>query len=264
MPEDFSKYNKDGTVLRRAQLRMLEILTEVDKICEKHSIPYWLDFGTLLGAVRHDGFIPWDDDLDISCLNKDYKRLCRHLNQELPEHLKFQDWNNEKNLLMKMGKVRDTKSYFEEELYEEGALTYQGIYIDIFPTVRIPSLSIRKKIDFLYGRAYRRLRGYNSSKKEYLIACLIWPFARVLELISKGLTFFMGKDKMSNMYGSLVLYCEHSMKDIFPLKKIQFEGHEFYAPGNTDIHLKQIYGDYMKIPAEDNRQIHASKIVFYE
>ena len=83
--EDFSKYNGEGTILRKAQLRMLDMLIEVDKICRKYNIQYWLDFGTLLGAVRHQGFIPWDDDLDICVLRKDYKRLRKVLIAELPK-----------------------------------------------------------------------------------------------------------------------------------------------------------------------------------
>ena len=71
--DDFSKFNGEGTVLRRAQMREVAILQEVDKICRKHGIKYWIDFGTLLGAVRHGGFIPWDDDLDISMLSSDYQ-----------------------------------------------------------------------------------------------------------------------------------------------------------------------------------------------
>ena len=83
--EDFSKYNGEGTMLRKAQLRMLDILIAVDKICRKHNIPYWLDYGTLLGAVRHGGFIPWDDDLDISMMKEDYDRFLTIASKELPE-----------------------------------------------------------------------------------------------------------------------------------------------------------------------------------
>ena len=79
--EDFSKYNPEGSTLRKAQLRMLEILKEIDKICKKHHITYWLDGGTMLGCARHKGFIPWDDDLDIAVFEEDYERLLHILQQ---------------------------------------------------------------------------------------------------------------------------------------------------------------------------------------
>ena len=79
-----ARFNPDGSLLRRQQLRMLDILLEVDKICKKHDIRYWLSSGTLIGAMRHDGFIPWDDDLDIEMLRSDYVRLMKVLPSELP------------------------------------------------------------------------------------------------------------------------------------------------------------------------------------
>ena len=85
------KYNPDGSLLRRQQLRMLDILSEVDRICKKHDIPYWLSSGTLIGAMRHNGFIPWDDDLDIEMMRKDYLRLMKVLPKELPEWLVLQN-----------------------------------------------------------------------------------------------------------------------------------------------------------------------------
>ena len=81
------RYNPDGSLLRRQQLRMLDILVEVDRICKKHHIEYWLSSGTLIGALRHNGFIPWDDDLDIEMMRKDYLRLLEVLPKELPDWL---------------------------------------------------------------------------------------------------------------------------------------------------------------------------------
>ena len=71
------RFNPDGSLLRRQQLRMLELLEVIDVICRKHQIPYWLSSGTLIGAARHKGFIPWDDDLDIEMLRSDYLRLLK-------------------------------------------------------------------------------------------------------------------------------------------------------------------------------------------
>src|SRR4028118_1460533 len=88
--EDLSHYNPEGSVLRRAQMRMVEILDGFDGICKKHNIDYWLVWGTLLGARRHGGFIPWDDDLDVAVLQSDYKKLLTILEKELPKNLKLQ------------------------------------------------------------------------------------------------------------------------------------------------------------------------------
>lgn len=108
------RYNPDGSSLRKAQLRMVEILKEVDKICRRHNIPYYLEGGTLLGAIRHHGFIPWDDDLDISVLKKDFPRLKKALQNELPENLIYQDRWTDFNCPIIFAKVRDKHSLFEE------------------------------------------------------------------------------------------------------------------------------------------------------
>ena len=79
---DISEINAEGTQLRRHQLKMLEMLKYVDELCRKHDIPYYLSGGTLLGAVRHQGFIPWDDDLDIILMKKDFRRLLKVLRNE--------------------------------------------------------------------------------------------------------------------------------------------------------------------------------------
>ena len=115
--EDFSRYNGEGTQLRKAQLRMLEILKAVDAICRKHQIDYWLDAGTLLGAVRHKGFIPWDDDIDIAIRREDYPRMREILQQELPENLVFVDWTTDKNFFDACGRVKMRSTHIEVPLY---------------------------------------------------------------------------------------------------------------------------------------------------
>ena len=114
------RYNPDGSLLRRQQMRMLEILLEVDRICKQHHIPYWLSSGTLIGALRHNGFIPWDDDLDIEMLRSDYLRLMQVLPEELPEWLVLQNDETDPNYFYFYAKVRDRRSrMLEQNGYEE-------------------------------------------------------------------------------------------------------------------------------------------------
>ena len=88
--EDYSIYNGEGTPLRTAQKKMLEVLLEFDRVCKKNGLVYWIDFGTLLGAVRHGGFIPWDDDIDLSMPPEDYRRFKEIAPGELGEDFVLQ------------------------------------------------------------------------------------------------------------------------------------------------------------------------------
>ena len=91
------RYNPDGSILRKQQLRMLEMLQYIDFVCKKHNIRYWLCSGTLLGAVRHGGFIPWDDDVDIEMLREDYKRLVRILKKDIDSRYALQTHSTDAN-----------------------------------------------------------------------------------------------------------------------------------------------------------------------
>ena len=148
------KFNPEGSVLRRQQHRMLEILLEVDRICKKHNIRYWLSSGTLIGAVRHKGFIPWDDDLDIEMLLPDYERLMRVLPDELPSTMALQSQDTDPNYFFFYAKVRDRRSHLEEGNRYDRVWKEQGIYIDIFPFYKQP-LWIHMLSEKLQGHVYK-------------------------------------------------------------------------------------------------------------
>lgn len=264
MEEDFSKYNGEGTILRKAQLKMLEILVEVDKVCKKHGIEYWLDFGTLLGAVRHQGFIPWDDDLDISVRRKDYKRLCEILKKELPDWLFVQTHATDKYYKAKFAKVRDKYSVFSEPGWN-GKSMQRGIFIDIFP-VEPGHVSSKKMLDFLYTRTFNRLRHYDGNKWEIPVAYLMSPFVYgALYFLRTINPLFSGK--MIYSYGIKLPFPRQfqlNSDHIFPLKSLTFEGHEFMVPADPDQYLTNLYGNYMQVPAEENRRQHALEITFLD
>src|SRR3954462_2787350 len=109
--EDFSIYNPEGSDLRRTQMRLLEMLDVFVGICNRHNINYWLVCGTLLGAKRHGGFIPWDDDLDVAILQRDHEKLVSILKDELPEDLKLQTKVTDKKYWYYFPRIRDMKSH---------------------------------------------------------------------------------------------------------------------------------------------------------
>lgn len=142
------KFNPDGSNLRNAQLRMLNILKYVDYVCKQNDIPYWLSSGTCLGAVRHGGFIPWDDDVDIEMLEEDYDRLITILENQKSDEFALQTHKLDKNFHYDFAKVRDKNSLIEEVSEIDKQYKYRGYFIDIFPL--IPSGS--KKLHYWCGR----------------------------------------------------------------------------------------------------------------
>lgn len=254
------KSEKNKT-LRKAQLRMLSIVIEIHKICIKHNIRYWLDYGTLLGAKRHDGFIPWDDDLDISVELKDYDKLCEVLKKELPDDLKLQDRSTEEFYPLGFAKVRDQNSFIHDE-YADTHIKDKGLYVDIFPVER-GSIILKQAIHFFYFRLVFnvKFKDAKKGKTSKLIPKLVWPCIYFAIKIARSLKFMSPKDQLIGAYGTVGLYwTRFNKKDIFPLKKTEFEEHKLLVPNNADQHLKKIYGDYMKMPPVEDRKVHATKI----
>lgn len=261
MKEDISKYNPEGSTLRKAQLRMLDILIEVDKICRKHKIEYFLDSGTLLGAVRHGGFIPWDDDLDIAIRSEDLPRLRKALKEELPANFCYQDRTTEWNYFMTIAKVRDKNSIFDDSY--SSRMKERGIYIDIFLVEPIVPLWIKDKIDFVYIRCLRGIHNYSERLIEKILGYICYIPAVIAMMICRGIAKVFNSNKYGRAYGfKSVMYVN---KDIlFPVKEIEFEGHTFMAPNDSDALLKNFYGDYMQIPPEDKRITHLAEITFLD
>ncbi len=124
--------------MKRAWAAQMEVLKEIDRICEQYGIPYFADSGTLLGAVRHKGFIPWDDDVDIAMVRDDYERFCQIIGQEIPEGWAFSDWNEEGGLYA-FGRVINGRAY---DTRTERMIQFHGcpyvVGVDIFPLDFVP------------------------------------------------------------------------------------------------------------------------------
>lgn len=237
------KYNPDGSKLRDAQLCELEILKEIDSICRKHNIKYWLSSGTLLGAVRHSGFIPWDDDVDIEMLRSDYDRFIEIFEREADDKFALQTYENEPNYTLPFAKVRDKATF----VIEEGTLRYKynGYWVDVFPieynNLKIHRLSCILHQIFLYSKIgiMSKKRYFLYAAKRFVFGCL-FPICRLLSKLS-------ATKQLRHTFG-IAFYSPRDINDIFPLAEMNFENYSFFVPSNYDAYLRKLYGDYMTIP----------------
>ena len=122
----------DKATLRQVQLTQLSIAKEIKRICDDHDIEYFLDSGTLLGAVRHKGFIPWDDDMDIAMTRENYDKFLAVAKVELDSRFFLQTWETDKNYPMPFAKIRLNGTKYVENVFEKAQM-HQGIYVDVFP-----------------------------------------------------------------------------------------------------------------------------------
>ena len=252
------KFNPDGSLLRRQQLRMLELLVEVDRICRKHGIRYWLSSGTLIGAARHKGFIPWDDDLDIEMLLPDYKRLMKVLPQELPDTMALQSVETDPNYFFFYAKVRDRRSHLEESNRYDRVWKERGIYIDIFPFYKQP-LWTHILSEKTQGHVYKIMNRMGEGDKEMWKVRAITRFNRFI--VHPVLKLFCKLSRARETYGLGIPYHDpRHLEDIFPLTEMEFEGHMFPVPKDTHKVLTLKYGDYMQLPNVDQINLHVGEL----
>ena len=253
------RFNPEGSLLRRHQLRMIELLVEFDKICRKHHISYWLIGGTLLGAVRHKAFIPWDDDLDVQMLRKDYNKLINILKAELPDTMAIQSKETDSNYFFQYAKLRDRRSVLHETNGYDRIFKEQGIYIDIFPIDK-HSKWMHRFSEKAIGHIYKILRTQDVENatnycKIMLISNLchyaLFPFMRFVSKFLPGVYL--------DAFGVPFLV-ERDLNDIFPLKEIAFEGLMMPVPCNYQKVLTNQYGDYMKLPDLQNIAVHVGNV----
>ena len=255
-------------------------LLEVDRICKQHDIPYWLSSGTLIGAMRHDGFIPWDDDLDIEMMRSDYLRLMKVLPSELPEWLALQNDETDPNYFYFYAKVRDRRSRMLEQNGYDRLWQEQGIYIDIFPMEQHP-IWLHKLTEKTVGHMYKIWRTSTNDKKAIKSVRRIFNFNnRLLFPCLRGLLGILSPltipeqssptRSLSNLSPLITsgmgipFHNPRYAQEIFPLTTHVFEGYQLPVPHDADAHLRHIFGDYMQLPDLDKLKPHVGQIEIYE
>lgn len=259
-----SEYTTDPT-LRLLQLTELEILKVVVKVCEEYNIRYFLTAGTLLGAARHGGFIPWDDDVDIGMPRPDYERFCEIAPKALPNNLFFQTHITDKNYFNTFAKARMNNTAFVQETIKHIDM-HHGVYIDIFPYDGMPdkyedAVKFREKIMKLHTELLRKTM-FRFGDRPLLKSILVYIYNifinenKLFNKIEKLLKTYSFNE--TQVFSTLIAYS--SIKDImpksimFPLEKMKFEDAFFLVPHEYRKFLDHRFGDYMQPPPIEKRE----------
>ena len=243
----------------------LEILQEFMKVCDTLELRWYAGYGTALGAVRHKGFIPWDDDVDVVMPRRDYEIFCEKAQQILPEKYFLQTLNTEKEYYQPFAKLRRGDTTFWEEGTKEDHINH-GIYMDIFPLDGYPTRWLSEKVfmakrivydNFLYQNGnvnelsgyrkilvvfYQKIRGFLSKreaagKKEKLVKRIPYDDSELVSCLVEDTP--KAESVPGHVYGDGRL--------------LPFEELLIRVPAECETYLEKLYGDYMQFPPEEER-----------
>lgn len=246
-----------------------KILKYLDKICRKNKIKYSLTGGTLLGAVRHKGFIPWDDDIDIFLTRPEYEKLYKVLEKE-NEYLWLTN-ESDSNYFLVYGRLVDPNTYIEDEGIDD--IKGYGVFVDVCVVDGLPDDKVIRKIHCLFMRfLYRSRRCASYRHKQYVPANIVKrAFKSIYQSICKMIgikRWVYWLDETAQKYsfheGKYVgnLMSQYGEKEIMHRKSFEkyiemsFEGEKFMVIAGWEEYLNNVYGDYMQLPPKDQRKGH--------
>lgn len=247
----------DNDYKRKLQLKILDIVKDIDKLCRDNNIEYYILYGSALGAIRHKGFIPWDDDFDIGMTYDNYIKFLELCEQKLDKDKYYiQTYDKESNYYLSFAKVRDITTTLIEEGNKDVDMI-KGVYVDVFPLVGVPNNKIKEGI-LKINRAFMLSANKNVInnkilKKIFNVILKVFGRERILKYTEKECFKYSCSD------------CDHWVsiadgdgfnqnkmrKEIYGKPKyVDFEDTKLPLPQDADNYLRNIYGDYMKIPSK--------------
>lgn len=258
--------------LEEIQKKEYDILCEFDRICRENNLRYGLCGGTLLGAIRHQGFIPWDDDIDVEMPRPDYMKLVSVAKDVFPEYYELVTPYSDNDTIHAYGKICDLRTKLIE--FPESKKIPTHLYIDIFPIDGMPVDPIaqekhrkktRKRMLTLYGY---KIAKYKLNEKLNIFKKIFWRIAKIVEKIIPNQKLIKKVDKLALKYEfgttkhCAVIVAGYGAREVMPIQvfdfsnEVVFEGKKFYATSKPDYYLTNIYGNYMQIPPIEQRIHH--------
>ncbi len=240
-----------------------EILDVIHQVCAEHGLRYSLAYGTLIGAVRHKGFIPWDDDIDLMMPREDYEKLLAVWDQSAPKGYILQNTRTDSDFTQNFTKIRKDHTAFLQDEAERTKHYHKGIFVDIFPGDRVPSGKIGRRIQYiacavnlLYSRGHTSGSGGMVGEVEkILLKAPKEKYSVRRERAEKKIRSWNGDESLQYVFPSTI----RSSRKYYPanlfenVKTIEFNGKQYMCVADADSTLRVEYGDYMQLPPEEDR-----------
>lgn len=254
---------KEDNITKELQKKELDILKSFINVCDKIGVNYFLIGGTLIGAVRHNGFIPWDDDIDVCMLRDDYEKFLAEGQKFLNNNYFLQTYNTDKDYPVCFAKIRDSETTFVESSLNLYDINH-GIYIDIFPLDSYHKINKCKERLLNYSLLSRLLKKEKkvTRKLTLFISNVVYGRKSKLELCNLKENMYKSyvtdkTDLVTNYCGAWGIKKETHRKCCFDnYKVVKFEGVNVKIPIGFDEILKNTYGDYMKLPPKEKQISH--------
>lgn len=252
------EYTKED--IKKVQLRLLDMAKTVHEILTKNKVDYFITFGTLLGAVRHRGFIPWDDDFDIFIFDDQYDFALELFKKYLPRNYIVHDESNDPIYWPSWSRIRDLGSITNSSIYEDdNHYKYNGINLDLYRIKKIKKKYLKNFILKEHIRFYNKKIKHQLLSKKFKIKVLKLQ----IKLFFAKVALIVNGDKKEAF--TFVNFLHNVPEDkIFPLKLYEFEGMMFYGPKDYDYILNLVHPNYMELPPIEKRRPHYRKVDFLD